>query len=67
MSQLYSLSHTATIKWALEQEYNRERVLKRNDEHILQFLQSRIKQLKEEETLWHDINAKGLSEKDTRN
>ena len=64
MSQkLYSLSHTSTIKWALEQEYNREKIRKPNDSQILTFLQNRIKQLKEDETLWYEINAKGLNER----
>ena len=47
--QGYSFSHATTVKWALEMELNRLKCIRPNNEEIMEFLSSRIQELKDYE------------------
>ena len=53
----YSYSHASTILWSLQQELNRHKARRFNDMHIQEFLETRIKELKEHEKQCLKIQA----------
>ena len=53
----YSYSHASTVMWSLQQELNRNKALRTNDLHIQEYLERRIKELKEYEKQCLKIQA----------
>lgn len=45
----YSYSHASAVMWSLQQELNRHKALRLNDNHIKEYLERRIADLKEYE------------------
>lgn len=53
----YSYSHASTIMWSLQQELNRHKARRFNDNHIQEYLERRIAELKEYEKQCLKIQA----------
>ena len=53
----YSYSHASTVMWSLQQELNRYKAHRLNDLHIQEYLERRIKELKEYEKQCLKIQA----------
>jgi hypothetical protein len=49
INENYSYSHASTVLWSLQQELNRHKARRFNDNHIQQYLEQRIAELKEYE------------------
>lgn len=57
IKETYSYSHASTVMWSLQQELNRNKARRFNDNHIQEYLEQRIKELKEYEKQCLKIQA----------
>lgn len=57
LKESYSFSHASTILWSLQQELNRHKARRLNDNHIQEYLERRIAELKEHEKQCLKIQA----------
>lgn len=57
IKESYSYSHASTVMWSLQQELNRYKARRFNDNHIQEYLERRIAELKEYEKQCLKIQA----------
>jgi hypothetical protein len=47
IKESYTYSHASTVMWSLQQELNRHKARRLNDIHVQEYLERRIKELKD--------------------
>lgn len=57
IKESYSFSHASTILWSLQQELNRHKARRFNENHVQEYLERRIAELKEYEKQCLKIQA----------